>query len=50
MDKTIKDIKKLSNNSLKIGKKLVYYGFIPLVVILGARTVRMDLFMNQQPM
>lgn len=50
MEKTIKDIKKLSGSSLKISKKLVYYGFIPLVIILGARTVKLDNLMNQQPM
>ena len=50
MEKTIKDIKKLGGSSLKISKKLVYYGFIPLVIILGARTVKLDNLMNQQPM
>jgi hypothetical protein len=49
MDKTIKDLQKLSNSSVKVAKKVIYYGFIPLVIILGIRTVKLENFMNQQP-
>lgn len=40
MQKTVKDLKKLSTNSIKVAKKAIYYGFIPLVIILGIRTVK----------
>lgn len=50
MERTVKDLKKLGSASLKTAKKAIYYGFIPLVIILGARTIRLENFMSQQPM
>lgn len=43
-------MKKISNNSIKVAKKAIYYGFIPLVIILGVRTIKFDALMSQQPM
>lgn len=50
MEKTWRDLKKLSSTSMTITKKAVYYGFIPLVVILGLRTVNIENFTGQAPM
>ena len=38
MDKTIKDIQKISSKSYSTLKTLVYYGYVPLVLFLGFRT------------
>ncbi len=50
MDRTIKDLKKYGASSYKVVKKALYYGFIPLVIILGARTMKLQNFDIQQPM
>lgn len=50
MEKTWRDLKKLSSTSMTYTKKAVYYGFIPLIVILGLRTVNMENFTGQAPM
>lgn len=50
MEKTWRDLKKLSSTSMTFTKKAVYYGFIPLVVILGLRTVNLENFTGQAAM
>ena len=50
MDRTIKDLKKYGASSYKVVKKALYYGFIPLVIIVGARTMKLQNFDIQQPM
>ena len=49
MDKTKKDLKKLSNKAFSAGKTLLYYGYIPLICILGAKTINWDAIMNSNP-
>jgi len=49
MDKTRKDLKKLADKSFSVGKTLVYYGYIPLICILGARTIQWDALINNNP-
>ena len=39
MKKTIKDIEKLSDGSIKWFKKGLYYAFFPIVLIVGLKTV-----------
>ncbi len=46
----MKDLKKIGDVSYKAAKKAIYFGFIPLVLILGLKTVDFGNFMNQQPM
>ncbi len=50
MQKTIQDIKKLGNQGTKVAKGFFYYAYIPVVVILGLRTVDWQNFINPQPM
>lgn len=39
MDGVIKDLKKIEATGTLVFKKLVYYGYIPLVLYLGCRTI-----------
>lgn len=50
MEKTMRDLKKYGDISYKYAKKAIYYGFIPLVIVLGARTIRWDAVMAQGQM
>ena len=51
MQRTARDLQKLADGSIHIAKKALYYGYIPLILFLGARTVRLDMLMGQgQPM
>lgn len=38
MQKTIKDLSKMSNHSIHYAKKALYYGYIPLILFLGLKT------------
>ena len=42
MDKTVKDLKKLTNKSFTVAKTLMYYGYVPLICILGLGTMRRE--------
>lgn len=50
MERTVKDLKKIGDVSYKATKKAIYFGFIPLVLILGLKTVDWQNLFNQQPM
>lgn len=50
MDRTARDLKKVADGSMSLAKKALYYGYIPLILILGARTIRMDMLFGQPPM
>jgi hypothetical protein len=39
MDGVIKDLKKIEEKGTLIAKKLIYYGYIPLILYIGGRTV-----------
>ena len=39
MDGVIKDLGKIQSTGTQVFKKLVYYGYIPLILYLGARTI-----------
>lgn len=39
MDGVVKDLKKIGTQSAQISKKLIYYGYIPLILYLGFKTV-----------
>lgn len=42
MDKTVKDLKKLTNKGFTMAKTLMYYGYVPLICVLGLTTMRRD--------
>ena len=42
MDKTVKDVKKMTNNAFKVAKTFMYYGYVPLICILGLKTIKWD--------
>lgn len=48
MQKTIQDFKKLSNKGQNLFKGFFYYAYVPVVVILGLRTVSWEQFSNPQ--
>ena len=48
MYKTIQDIKKASNEGQKLFKGFFYYGYIPLILVLGIKTVDWQQFSNPQ--
>ena len=39
MDGVIKDLGKIQSTGTQVFKKLVYYGYIPLILYLGGRTI-----------
>jgi hypothetical protein len=39
MDGVIKDLKKIEEKGMLLAKKLIYYGYIPLILYIGGRTV-----------
>ena len=49
MQKTVQDIKKLAGQGQKVFKGFFYYAYIPVVVILGLKTVDWANFSNPQP-
>ncbi len=49
MQKTVQDLKKLSNQGQKLFKGFFYWAYIPVVVILGLKTVDWANFTNPQP-
>jgi hypothetical protein len=49
MQKTVQDIKKLAGHGQKAFKGFFYYAYIPVVVILGLKTVDWANFSNPQP-
>jgi hypothetical protein len=49
MQKTMKGMQKLGRVSYDVSKKAIFYGFIPLLIILGLRTVKLENFISQQP-
>lgn len=48
MQKTIQDLKKLSNKGQNLFKGFFYYAYIPVVVVLGLRTVSWEQYYNPQ--
>lgn len=50
MQKTVQDIKKLSNQGQKVFKGLFYYAYIPVILVLGLKTVNWSNFTNPQGM
>lgn len=49
MERTLRDVNKLWDTSLEVGKTVMYYGYIPLILFLGARTVKLDMLFGGQP-
>ncbi len=49
MDKTRKDLKKIGDKAFSTTKTLIYYGYIPLICILGAKTINWDAIINSNP-
>ena len=39
MDGVMKDLSKIQSTSTLVFKKMVYYGYIPLILYLGGRTI-----------
>jgi hypothetical protein len=50
MKKTYEDLRRVGSTALNISKKVAYYGYIPLIIILGLRTVNFDAMIMQQGM
>lgn len=49
MQRTINDISKFGNKSIHYGKKAIYYGYIPLIIALGLKTVNLGAMFGEQP-
>ena len=49
MKKTVRDIQKAGDSSVKWLKTGAYYLYLPTVLILGFRTVKWDMFLSQAP-
>lgn len=49
MKKTIKDIEKLSEGSVKWAKTGLYYAFLPIVLLVGFKTVNWESFTGASP-
>jgi hypothetical protein len=50
MKKTIQDLSKIGSTTVNIAKKIAYYGYIPLIIVLGLRTIDFNAMMAQPPM
>ena len=50
MQKTIQDLKKATTQGEKIFKGFFYYGFIPIILVLGIKTVDWQQLSNPQQM
>lgn len=48
MNRTINDLKKLNNQGQKVFKSFFYYGYIPVILFLGIKTVDWQQFSNPQ--
>lgn len=48
MQSTIQDLSKLSSKGQNLFKAFFYYAYIPVVVVLGLRTVSWEQFSNPQ--
>lgn len=48
MDGVIKDLGKIQSTGTLVFKKLVYYGYIPLILYLGGRTIDWSVLFPQQ--
>jgi hypothetical protein len=49
MDKTVKDLKKVSYGAFGLAKTAMYYGYIPLIIVLGLRTIKWEMLTSQGP-
>ena len=49
MKKTVRDLQKAGDSSIKWVKAGAYYLYLPTVLILGLRTVKWEIFLNQAP-
>jgi len=49
MKKTAKDLEKLGEAAIKWVKLGLYYIYIPIVLYVGIKTVKMENFMNAAP-
>ena len=49
MKKTVRDLQKVSSSSIGWLKTGAYYLYLPTVLILGLKTVKWDMFLNQAP-
>jgi len=47
MDGVIKDLGKIKSTGTLVFKKLVYYGYIPLILYLGGRTIDWSSFFEK---
>ena len=50
MEKTVKDLKKLTNSGSKYLKSSIYYAYIPVILFLGFKTMNWDNITGKQPM
>lgn len=51
MKKTVKDIEKLADGSFKWAKTILYYFYLPAVIVIGAKTINWSAaFGPAQPM
>lgn len=48
MDGVIKDLKKIESQGMQIFKKVVYYGYIPLILYVGIKTVDWEALFPKQ--
>lgn len=49
MKKTVKDIEKLTEGGIKWLKSGLYYLYLPVVIAVGLKTVRMENFFGPPP-
>ena len=49
MKKTVKDLEKAGSNSVKWAKAGIYYFYLPVVIVLGLKTVKWEMFFGQNP-
>jgi hypothetical protein len=49
MKKTIKDLEKLSESSVKWAKTGLYYFFLPVVIVVGLKTVNWENIIGAAP-
>jgi hypothetical protein len=48
MKATIRDLSKMSSKSVNVVKTFLYYGFIPSIVYMGAKTIQWEQFLGPQ--
>jgi hypothetical protein len=49
MDGVIKDLKKIETQGMHIIKKVIYYGYIPLILYIGFKTTDWQALFPKQP-